>query len=130
MRLCSGEVEVHRHHAAGLDERLRDDALAGASLMRGQKILCAEQLGDLCLQTVEGCASRIAVVRGHHCGGLLVAHGVDAAVGEHIQKDILVAQQKRIVARGCHRFVPFLNRQKVEFLHDANLVHFEGELFS
>ena len=130
VRLSGGEVEIHRHHAAGLNERLGNDALAGASLMGGEEIFRAEQLADLGLQTIVGCAAGVAVVRGHHRGCLLVAHGVYTAVGEHVQKDILVAQQKCVVARFGHRLLPRFHRQEVKFLHYAHLVHFKGELLA
>ena len=32
---------------------------------------------------------------------LEVAHGVDAAVGEHVEEDVAVLQQEGVVARAC-----------------------------
>ncbi|MEZ4627375.1 MAG: hypothetical protein R2912_04590 [Eubacteriales bacterium] len=62
-------------------------------------------------------------------GDCLIAHRVDA-IGEHVQIDILVAQQKRVVARFRHRLLTRFYGEQIEFLHHAHFVHFERELYS
>ncbi|MPM80597.1 hypothetical protein SDC9_127647 [bioreactor metagenome] len=90
----------------------------------------AKQLANLALQAVVGRAAGVAVVCDHHRGNGLIAHRVDPAVGEHVQIDILISQQKCVVARRCHRFLPRFHGKQVQLLHHAHFVHLERELFS
>ena len=54
MRLCGGEVEVHRHEVTGLAESLSDDILAGTSLVCGEHVIKAHSLLYRFLEPVEG----------------------------------------------------------------------------
>lgn len=125
MRLSRGEVVVHRHHVPRLDERLRQQVLAGAPLVRRQDILIAEDLPHRVGQPVKTLRPRIRIV-GHQHGPLLrVRHGVGAAVGQHVQKDVPGAKQERVVSRFFDCPEPLANRDQPHLLHDANFVHFD-----
>lgn len=63
----------------------------------------------------------VAVIRLHHRGQLLVAHRVHAAVGQHVDEDVAVLQQERVVARLVERFQPALDGHQI-CLDNAHLV--------
>ena len=130
VRLGGGEVIVHRYHRTLRYQCLREDVLAGTALVRGQEVIHAEDLVQLALQARVGGAAGVAVIGNHHGGLLLVAHGVHAAVGQHVHEDILVLQQEGVVACFGDRREALLHRNEIEFLHNANLVHFERNLFA
>ncbi len=118
---------VHRHDRAGSDEDSTEDVLGGASLVHGQEVGLPEKLANLVLELGEGARPGVAVVGLHHGGELPVTHGVHAAVGEHVQVDVAVLQQKRVVASFGNRLEPSLDGHQIQLLHDADLVHFEGQ---
>ena len=130
VRLRRGEVEVHRHHVAGLYEGHGEDVLAGAALVGGQQELRAEYLMHLVLEPCEGRAARVAVVADEHCSGLLIAHGVNTGVGKHVKEDVLVFEQEGVVARLGYGLGATLHRLEVQLLHHAYLVQLEGDVVS
>ena len=130
MGLRRGEVVVHRHDGARTDEDARDDVLGGAALMHGQEIFRAEQVADLVFELGEGRRARIAVVGLHHRRQLLVAHGVDAAVGQHVEIDIAVLQQKRVVAGFIQSLKATLDRRQAQLLNNADLVHLQRDFLA
>ena len=83
-------------------EDLADDVLGGAALVDGQEVLGAEDLHDRLLQPGVGSRAGVGVVGHHHRGDLLVAHGVGAAVGEHVEEDVAVLQQEGVEAGAFH----------------------------
>ena len=97
MRLGRGEVEVHRHHVAGLHKGDGQDVLAGAALVGGEEEVGAKELVHLRLEPVEAGAAGVAVVAYQHGGGLAVAHAVYAGIGEHVEEDVLVLEQEGVV---------------------------------
>lgn len=127
--LGGGKVEIHGHHVPGLHKGRGKNILTGPALVGGKEVLHAEDLPQLGLQPVEGLASRIAVVGLHHGGELVVAHGVDAAVGEHVHKHVPVLKQEGVVARFGDMPQPLLHRRKIEFLYNTHLVHLQRDLF-
>ena len=128
VRLGRGEVEVHRHHVAGLHEGDGEDVLAGAALVGGEEEVRAEELVHLGLQPVEGRAAGVAVVADEHRGGLAVAHAVDAGVGQHVEEDVLVLEQEGVVARLGDGLGAALHGLEVQLLHHAHLVQLEGDV--
>ena len=130
MRLRRGEVEVHRDNVARLDKSHGDDVLAGSALVSGQEVFCAEYFAHFVFKFGKGRAARVTVVGDEHGGLLPVAHGVDAAVGQHIHIYVFVLKQKCVVSRLGNAFEPFFHRRKIEFLHDTHFVHFQRDLFS
>ena len=92
MRLGGGEVVIHRHDVAGLYEGLGQQVLGGAALMAGQQVLVAEDLLHRIRQLVEALRPGVGVVGLHHGRQLIVRHGVGAAVGQHVQKDVAGAK--------------------------------------
>jgi len=95
--------------------------------MRRQEEVEAEDLAQLLVETRVGGAAGVAVVGDQHGRLLPVAHGVDAAVGEHVEEDVFVLEQEGVVARLVHRLMPVLDRPQVQLLHDAHLVHLQGD---
>ena len=92
MRLGGGEVVVHWNMGARRDEGLADDVFGGPPLMHRQNKMLAEHLQHPLLQPLIALAAGIGVVGHHHGGGLTVAHGVTARVGQHIEKGVFGAQ--------------------------------------
>ena len=128
--LGGGKVEVHCNHVAGLYECFCDDMLCGSALMGGQEEFHAEYFLKLCVQAVEGFAAGVCVVCHHHGGKLIVAHGVYAAVGEHIHEYVTVLKQEGIAAGLLYCLKALLHRGQVKLLYDAYLVHLEGYVFA
>ena len=92
VRFGGGEVLVHRHDLTFFDQRFGQQVFAGAALVCRQEIFFVENFFDLRRQFGEGFATGVAVVSGHHRRQLLIAHGIDATVGEHVQKYVAVLQ--------------------------------------
>ncbi len=70
----------------------------------------------------------IGAVGAQHGRHLVVAHGVDAAVGEHVQKHV-----GRVEAEGVELGLPdrlhaALDRDQMQFLHDTHLVQSERDV--
>ena len=88
------ELEVHRNDRTGLGlyERKRKHMFTGAALMNGKKIILVENLFDFGSKAIIGCTAGIAVVADHHRAELFVGHCVDAAVGQHVEVNILAAE--------------------------------------
>ena len=97
--------------------------LRGASLVDGQGVLEAEDVLHDARQFVEALGAGVGVVGDHHGGKLVVAHGVGAAVGQHVEKDFPRRQQERVVADGAQAFEPLGRRKQVDFLHDLDFMH-------
>ena len=125
VRLGGGEMVVHRHHRTFADQHLRQDVFTGTALVCRQEIVHAEDFLELAFQAGVRGAAGVAVVGNHHGRHLLVAHGVDTAVGEHVHEHIGILEQKGVVAGFRHRCQAPLNRRQIQLLNDADLVHFE-----
>lgn len=62
-----------------------------------------------------------------NCRQLIAFH---AAVGQHVQIDVPVLQQERVVPGLLRGLPPALNGSQIELLNDAHLVHLEGQVFA
>ncbi len=124
-----GEVVVHRHDVAWLDESACQNVLGSAPLMHRQQIFLTQHIFDGLLHPHERLRSGIGVVGLHHGGELVVRHCVGSAVGEHVEEHIVRRQAVGVEARVFERFQTALDGDKVEFLNDTDLVHFEGQVF-
>ena len=109
--LGGGEVKVHRHHAVLAHEDLADDVLGGTALMHRQEVLGPEDLDDRLVESGVGSGAGVGVIGDRHRGDLLIAHGVRAAVREHVEEDVAVLQQERVEAGALDGFESFLDRQ-------------------
>ena len=69
----------------------------------------------------------VGVVRLHHRRLLAVAHGVDAAVAQHVKKNVLVAEKIEIVRCFLDADEPLFDREQVQLLHDPHLMAFERD---
>ena len=128
VRPCGGEVVVHWHDRTRCHQRLREDVFTGAALVCGQKIRQAKNLLQFVFQTRVGGTAGIAVVGNQHRCLLLVAHGIDTAIGEHVHENVLVLQQESIVACRADGGETLLHGRKMQLLHNAHLVHLQWEL--
>ena len=99
MGLGGGEVVVHRDDLARLDEDLGQQVFGRSALVGGYVVLEAQHVLDGRRQLVVALAAGIGVVGDHHGRQLVVAHGVGAAVGQHVDEDVPGPQQERVVAR-------------------------------
>jgi len=91
MRLGGGEVVVHQHHITRFDEYLCQQVLGSSSLVHRHDMRKSQHLLHSVLQAVEALAAGVGIVGDHHRPQLLVAHGVGAAVGQHVQENIFGA---------------------------------------
>ena len=130
VRFRRREVEVHRNDVAGLNKCRGENVFRRASLVDGQEVIHAENFGNLRRHAVVGFGAGVGVVGTEHRGLLQVAHGVDAGVGEHVHEDIAILQKEGVVAGFVHACDAFLHGREVQFLNDADFVHFERNFFS
>ncbi|OPZ67578.1 MAG: hypothetical protein BWY83_02573 [bacterium ADurb.Bin478] len=121
-----GKMIIHRDHIARFDQHLGDEVFGRTPLMRRQHVLQTKDLLDRGAEFIIGFRTGIGVIGHHHGSQLMVAHGVGAAVGEHIEKDIPGAQQKGVVAALRHGLESLPRGYQVCFLYDLDLVHFHG----
>ena len=63
-----------------------------------------------------------------HGGSLLVRHGIDTTIGQHIHINIAVLQQEGVIACLLNALQSLLYGQQVQFLYNAHLVHLQGHL--
>ena len=92
------EVHVARHVVAGLDERLADEVLGAAALVRGHEVAVAVVALHGLLEVVVVAAAGVGLVAQHHAGPLAVGHGRGARVGQQVDVDVVRAQQEGVVA--------------------------------
>ena len=130
MRLGGGEVIIHGHDVARLDEGLGQQVLGGAALMDRQEVLVAEDLLHRVVQPVEALRAGVGVVGLHHGGKLIVAHGIGAAIRQHVEKNAAGTEEEGVVPRLFHRFQPFAGGRQPHFLHNAHFVHFDRDFGS
>ena len=128
VRLGGGKVKVHNGHGTWFHKSLGKNVLAGTSLVGREQIVCAKHLLHGGLKTVEGLATGISIISNVHGCCLAVRHGIHTRIGEHIKIDILVLQQESIASCLLDGTQTVLNRQKVQFLNYAYLVHFQRYL--
>ena len=128
MGLGGGEVEIHQRNHARAHIRLREDVLGRTALVGGQDVLRAEDFLDGGLDAIEGLGAGVGVVGDAHRGHLLVGHSVDAGVREHVHVDVFVLEKECVVAGFLDALEALLDREQVEFLDDAHLVHLQGDL--
>ena len=92
------EVHVPRDVVARLDQRLADQVLGAAALVRRDDVAVAVEALDGRLEVVEVAAPGVRLVAEHHPGPLAVAHRGRAGVGEEIDVDVVAVEQERVVA--------------------------------
>ncbi len=112
MGLGGRKVIIHGHDSAGFDKNLGQDMFAGSALVSREEILRSKQFRAFGFQPGEGLGTGVAVVGFHHRRQLPVAHGVHTAVGEHVQIDVAVFQQKCVAARVLHSLQAFFDRKQ------------------
>ena len=83
------EVGVVGDYVTFLAGYSEEDALGGASLMRGDDVTVTEDFLDGVLEAVEAAAAGVAFVAFHDGGPLMRGHGPGAGVGEQVDQDIV-----------------------------------------
>ncbi len=130
MRLGGGEVIIHRYDVAGLDESFGQQVFGGAALMDGQEVFVTEDFADRIEQAVKALRTGVGVIGLHHGGLLIVAHGIGAAIGQHVEKEVAGTEKERVVPRLFDRLQPLASGRQPRFLHNTHLVHFDGDFGS
>ena len=108
------EVRVVGDDVAFLAGHAEEDALGGASLMRGDDVAVAEDFLDGILEAVEAAAAGVAFVAFHDGGPLVGGHGSGAGVGEQIDEDIVGGEKEEIVVGGFEELLALLAGGPVE----------------
>ena len=106
---------VHDNAVTGFYEMLGKDVFTSTALMCGKQIFDAEEFFELIAHTVECFASCVSIVGTEHSGLHIVAHGIDAGVGQHIHEDIAVMKKECIKARILHLFQTFARNHDLIF---------------
>ncbi len=126
MGLGGREVVVHGHNVARLDEDLREQVFRGPALVRRHAVLESQDLLDRVQELVVALPAGVGVVGNHHRRQLIVAHGVGAAIGEHVDEDVPRAEQKGVEAGLRDRPQALRNGDQKCLLHNLYFVHFNG----
>ena len=100
--------------------------LGRAPLVDRQKILVTKNLLYRFQQLIKAFRTGIGVVSLQHGRLLVVGHGIGAAVGQHVQENVAGTEKECVVARFFHCLETLANRSQPNLLHNANLVHFDG----
>jgi len=100
----SVEVGVVGNNVSLLARDAQEDALRGASLMRGNHVLVAEDLLDGFFEMIEALAAGVTLVAFHDAGPLVSGHRAGAGVGEQIDQHIFGGKEEEIVKSGFEQF--------------------------
>ena len=130
MGLGGREVIVHRHDVARLDENLGQQVLRGAALVRGHAVLESQILFDRVQELVIALPASVGIVGNHHRRQLVIAHGVGAAIGQHVDEHVPRAEQEGVEAGFGDRPQSLPDRHQKGLLDDLDLVHFNGDGFA
>ena len=126
MRLGGGEVVVHGQNVPRLHEGFGQQVLGGAALVDRHHVPVAEDLGYRSLQPIEALRPGVRVVGLHHGSQLVVGHRIRAAVRQHVQENVAAAKLEGVVPSFFNRPEPVADRRQARLLHNAHLVHFDG----
>ena len=121
---------VHGDDIALFDEGPANDVFRSTALMDGQKVFFSEHLFDGFLQPAETLGAGIGIVGLKHCRDLIVAHGIGAAVGQHVEEDITGVEPERIESGLLDGFETPFHRYEVQFLDYTHFMQFERNIFS
>ena len=99
----------------------------GPALVGGEEVLHAEELRELGVHAEEGLAPGVGVVGAEHGRLHLVAHGVDAGVGEHVQEDVGIVELEGVEPGGADALQALADGEERELLDDLDLVHLQGD---
>ena len=124
-----GEMVVHGNHVPGLHEGAGDDVFTSAALVGGKQVFLAEDVPYGLLQAVKALGTGIGVVRTEHGGDLVVAHGVDAGIRQHVQVNVVRAKLERVEPGFLRGFQTAFHGDKMQLLHHADFMQFQGNLF-
>ena len=120
---------VHRNHVSGFHKGAGNNVFTGSALVGGKQVFLAEDIPYGLLQAVKALGTGIGVVRTEHGGDLVVAHGVDAGIRQHVQIDVVRAELKGIKPGFPCGFQAAFHGNKMQLLHHADFVQFQGNLF-
>jgi hypothetical protein len=97
---CSVDVGVVGNDVSLFAGDSEQDALGGASLVRGDYVLVAEDLLDGFFEVIEAFAAGVTLVAFHDAGPLVGRHCSRAGVGEQVDENVFGGKQKEVVERG------------------------------
>ncbi len=130
VRFRGGEVEVHGHHVAGLNECRSEDIFCSAPLVDGEEVVKAENFANLGGHAVVGFRTGVGVIGAQHGRLLEVAHGVHARIGEHIHEDVAILKKEGVIPRFVHLACTLLHGREKKLLDNAHLVHLKRKRFA
>ena len=127
VRPGGGEMVIHDHHGARLDEHLGEQVFGRPALVHRHRPVEAHHLFHRGGEPREALRAGIGVIRHHHGAQLVVAHGVGAAVGQHVEEDVAGGQQESVVAGFSDRGQAVADRGERGLLDDTHFVHFHRD---
>ena len=99
------EVRVVGNDVSPFAGDAEQDALGGASLMRRDHVLVAEDFLDGFFEVIETFAPGVTLVALHDAGPLMSGHCAGARVGKQVDQDVLGGKQKEVVERGLEQLL-------------------------
>ena len=130
MGLGRGEMVVRDRHPARLAEDLGQKMFRRPSLVDVHHVLIPQDVLDDIGEIVERLAPGIGVVGVHEGRVLVVAHGVDAAVRQHVQVDVPRSEKESVVPGFLDGLEPVLGRNERDLLDHPGLVHLDGQFLA
>ena len=101
-----------------------------STLVRVHHVFVTQYIFHSVRELVERHTARVGVIGSQHSGELVIAHCVDATVGEHVQEYVLRFEQEGVVTCFGHRLDSFLDGDQSDLLHHTRLVHLNRYLFA
>jgi hypothetical protein len=96
------EVGVRRDDLAGPGQRLEEDPLGGAPLVRGDDVRVGEQFLDRVTEDEVGRRAGVGLVAVLDRGPLVAAHRPGPRVGQQVDEDVIGMQLEQVVCRLPH----------------------------
>ncbi len=110
------EMRVVRHDRAGFHHDAEQDVLGGASLVRRDHLLEAEDVLDRVAEAVPAACAGVGFVAAHQLGPGIRRHGARAGVGQQVDDDVFGAQQERVEMRGLDQLFTLVARGQLDGL--------------
>jgi len=122
------EVRVVGDDIALLAGHAEQNAFSGASLVRGNHMLIAEDVLDRIAKTIEAAAARVALVTLHDRRPLPRGHGAGAGVGQQVDEHIVGGKQKQVIVRGPQQLFALFARGPADRFHTLDAKRFDNRL--
>ena len=104
---------VHWYHIPILDQSGSQYILAGAALVGRKEIIHIKNIFNFFSQTVKCLRTGITVICDQHGCLLVITHGINPGIRQHVQKNIPVLKKEGIVPGFSHAFKTLVNGRQV-----------------